>query len=90
MGNDEGGTLEALDDVCHGEGLAASGDAHEGLVAVPHAGAFNEAVDGLGLVAGGPEVGAYSEGALCGADHDGLMIPRVGAGAIPDASRTAR
>ena len=69
MGDDEGRTLELLDDVGHGEGLAAAGDAHKSLGVKSLACAFHQAVDGLRLVSRRPEVGGYLEGPLFGADH---------------------
>ena len=65
VGYDEGGSLEFLDDVGHGEGLAAAGDAHECLVDHVAGGAVDKLVDGLGLVACGPEVGDYLEVGQC-------------------------
>ena len=61
VGNDQRGALYLLDCAGHREGLAAAGDAHEGLV--PHAAldSFDDHVDCLGLVAGRPEVGGYLE-----------------------------
>ena len=78
VGDDEGRTLELLDDVGHGEGLAAAGDAHKSLGVKSLACAFHQAVDGLRLVSRRPEVGGYLEGPLFGADHGELMIPRAG------------
>ena len=55
--DDERRALHAVDDVGHGEGLAAAGDAEERLVLIAAAQAVDQLVDGLGLVAGGLEVG---------------------------------
>ena len=74
VGYDEGGALEFLDDVGHGEGLAASGDAHEGLVNHVAARAVDNLFDGLGLVAGGAEVGDYLEVGQCGASSPDHVI----------------
>ena len=57
--------LDACDDVGHGEGLAGAGDAEERLVLVAAAQAVDELVDGLGLVAGGLEVGDEFEVGHC-------------------------
>jgi hypothetical protein len=56
-GHDEGGAVGAGDDVGHGEGLAAAGDAEHGLVLVLLVEASDELIDGLRLVAGHLVVG---------------------------------
>jgi hypothetical protein len=51
MGEDEGGALDLLDDLGHGEGFAGAGDAEEDLVFLSGAEAGDELGDGAGLVA---------------------------------------
>ncbi len=48
---DEGGALELLDDLGHGEGLAGAGDAEEDLIFFAGVEAGDELGDGAGLVA---------------------------------------
>ncbi len=56
VAEDEDGAVLRGDDVGHGEGLAAAGDAEEALVLVAGAQGFEELADGLLLVAGRREV----------------------------------
>ncbi len=53
VGDDEHGAAELGGDVGHGEGFSGAGDAHEDLVLFSFVEAFDEGVDGGGLVAGG-------------------------------------
>ncbi len=55
--HDQRRTLQRLDDVSHGEGLARTGNAEQDVVAVAAAQALEQVIDGLGLVAGRLEVG---------------------------------
>jgi len=48
---DEGGALDLLDDLGHGEGLAGAGDAEEGLIFFTGGEAGDQLCDGVGLVA---------------------------------------
>ena len=57
VGYDESRAPDLLDDAGHREGLAAAGDAQQGLVPQIAGHAIGQPFDGLGLVAGGPEVG---------------------------------
>ena len=59
VGQHQGGLLDLLDDLGHGEGLAGAGDAQQGLLAQPVLDARGQGRDGLGLVPGG----------LIGGDH---------------------
>jgi hypothetical protein len=61
-GDDQGGTLDGLDDVGHREGLARTGDPEEDLVWVPLLDPPGQLFDGLGLVPPGLEVGDDPEG----------------------------
>ncbi len=61
-GDDQGGTLDGLDDVGHREGLARTGDPEEDLVRVPLFDPPGQLFDGLGLVPPGLEVGDEPEG----------------------------
>ena len=56
VGEHKGRALEPLDDARHRERLAAAGHAHEGLVVQTVLRPSNQAVDGVRLVACGPEV----------------------------------
>ena len=47
---DEGGAVELLDDLGHGEGFAGAGDAEQDLVLVAGVEAGDELADGAGLV----------------------------------------
>ena len=51
VGDDQGRSLQQLRDFCHGEGLAAAGDAHKGLVAFTTKGSFSQRLNRLRLVA---------------------------------------
>ncbi len=51
MREDEGGALELLDDLGHGEGFAGAGDAEEDLVFFAGVDAGDQLGDGSGLVA---------------------------------------
>ena len=53
MGQHQGGPLDLLNDLRHGEGLARAGDSQQGLLVQPHLDAVGQGVDGLGLVAAG-------------------------------------
>ena len=64
MGDDQDGAVEARGNVGHGEGFAGAGDAHEDLVFFALVEAFDEGVDGGGLVAGGLVGGFDGEGAV--------------------------
>ena len=66
---DDGGAVELLDHLGHGEGFAGAGDAEEHLVPVAVVDAADELRDGLGLVAAGLVVAGKLE------FHGGL--PRV-------------
>ncbi len=61
---DEGGALDLLDDLGHGEGLAGAGDAEEDLIFFAGGEAGDELGDGAGLVAlglvGGGELEVHS------------------------------
>ena len=48
--NDEGRSLEALNDVSHGEGFPRTGDAKEGLILVSFLDRSNQGIDCLGLI----------------------------------------
>ena len=61
MDQDQGGALHPLDDVGHGEGLAAAGHAEKGLLVIPLLEPLDELFHRLGLVAGEPEVGDDSK-----------------------------
>ena len=54
---DQGGALHPLDDVGHGEGLAAAGHAEKGLLVIAVLKPLDEVFHRLGLVAGESEVG---------------------------------
>ena len=56
---DQRRALHVLDDMGHGEGLARAGDAEQDLAALAAAHAFGQFGDGLGLVAGRPEIGHH-------------------------------
>ena len=56
MGDDQRRFIQLLDDICHRESLARTGDAKEGLTLVAFLEAFDQVSDGLGLVAGGGRV----------------------------------
>ena len=58
VGDDQGGPLHFLDDVGHGEGLAAAGNAQQGLVDQAVVDPIHQPLHGLGLVAGHLEVGS--------------------------------
>src|SRR6185312_11366458 len=60
---DQGGALGRLDDLGHGEGLAAAGDAQKDLVALGGVDAGHQLGDGGGLVAGGRVVADQLEAA---------------------------
>ena len=64
MAHDEGRAADARDDVRHGEGLAAAGDAFEGAVAAAGGEGGAYGVDGLRLVAGRREGGDELEGGV--------------------------
>ncbi len=51
VGEDEGGAVELLDDLGHGEGLARAGDAEQDLVLLAGGNAGDELVDGAALIA---------------------------------------
>ena len=51
MRQDQGRTVDRLDDLGHGEGLAAAGDAEQHLVLLPFADAAREFRDGGLLIA---------------------------------------
>ena len=53
MGQHQGGPLDPLDDLGHGEGLAGAGDAQQHLLLQSVLDALRQGRDGLGLVAGG-------------------------------------
>ena len=55
-GQDQGGQIQLLDDVGHGEGLAGAGDPQEHLVGMPRLDAPQQLLDGLGLVALGLKI----------------------------------
>ena len=57
MGDDQGGPLHFLDDIGHGEGLAAAGHAQQRLVDQAFLHAIDQPFHGPGLVAGHLEVG---------------------------------
>ncbi len=56
VGDDQRRFIQLLDDICHRESLARTGDAKEGLTLVAFLEAFDQVSDGLGLVAGGGRV----------------------------------
>ena len=62
---DEGGALQLLDDLGHGEGFAGAGDAEEDLVFFAGVDAGDEFGDGSGLVALGLVGGRELEVHLC-------------------------
>ena len=80
-GDDEGGAGVAGDDVGHGEGLAAAGDAEEGLVLVAGLEALHELVYGLGLVAGHVVVGDEAE-VWGGGSHIVPIVAGLGRGSL--------
>ena len=51
VGKDEGGTVELLDDLGHGEGLAGAGDAEQHLILLACVDAGDQFADGAGLIA---------------------------------------
>ena len=53
VGQHQGRPVALGNDVGHGKGLAAAGDAQQGLAAVPPLHPRHQLLDGLGLVAGG-------------------------------------
>ena len=53
VGQHQGGTLDGLDGLGHGKGLAGAGDAQQRLLRKPHLHAPGEGGDGRGLIAGG-------------------------------------
>ena len=53
VGQDQGGTLDLLDDLGHGEGLARSGDAQQRLLVQPHLDTPGQGLNSLGLVPAG-------------------------------------
>ena len=53
VGQHQGGALDALDDLGHGEGLAGAGDAQQHLLLQPVLNALRQRGNGLRLVAGG-------------------------------------
>ena len=53
VGQHQGGPLDGLDDLGHGEGLSGAGDAQEDLLLQPALDARRQGGDGLRLVAGG-------------------------------------
>ena len=59
MGDDQCRALDTLDDVRHGERLAAARDAHQRLVDHAPVDAVNDLINGLGLVSCRLEVGDY-------------------------------
>ena len=59
VGQHQGGALDLLDDLGHGEGLARAGDAQEGLLVQTHLNAVGQRLNGLRLVAGGRILGNH-------------------------------
>ena len=59
VGQHQGGALDLLDDLGHGEGLARAGDAQEGLLVQTHLNAVGQHLNGLRLVAGGRILGNH-------------------------------
>jgi hypothetical protein len=55
VADDEGGHLYRFDYLCHGKGLAGTGNALEHLEPVSGFDAFGKGGDGLGLIPGGLE-----------------------------------
>ncbi len=55
VGHHQGGLLDLLDHIGHGEGLPRAGDAHQHLVLFPFGQAADQRVDRLRLIAGGGE-----------------------------------
>ena len=53
VGQHQGGPLDLFDDLGHGVGLAAAGDAQQHLLAQPRLQPRRQLLNGLGLVAGG-------------------------------------
>ena len=53
MGQHQGGPLDLLDDLGHGEGLARAGDPQQSLLGQPQLHALGQGLNGLRLVAGG-------------------------------------
>ena len=53
MGQHQSGPLDLFDDLGHGVGLAAAGDAQQHLLAQTALQTLRQLLDGLGLVAGG-------------------------------------
>ena len=53
MGQYQGGTLDLLDDLGHGEGLARAGHSQQGLLVQPHLDPLGQSLNGLRLVAAG-------------------------------------
>ena len=74
--DDQGGTLDRLDGPGDGGGLARSGDAEEGLIAVAATQPFDQPGDGLGLVAGGAERRDHLEVGH-GTDGTGRLVTRM-------------
>ena len=52
VGQDQGGTIEPGDDICHGEGLARAGNTQQHLLIQAVFQAHHQIVDGLRLVPG--------------------------------------
>ena len=61
VGDHQGGALQALDDVCHGEGLAGARNAQQHLVLHAAFDAPHQFLYGLGLVAPGKEAAFETE-----------------------------
>ena len=57
MGEDEGGAVDALDDLGHGEGFAGACNSKQDLMLLAGVEAVDELVDGAGLVAAGLVLG---------------------------------
>ena len=57
VADDQRGPFRPRDDVSHGEGLAAAGNAEQGLVLKAFIQTFHQLIHRLGLVASHPEVG---------------------------------
>ena len=54
-------TVDAGDDIGHGEGLARAGDAEERLIPIAGVEAVYQLINGLGLIAGGLIIGYQFE-----------------------------
>ena len=61
MGHHDGGTLQFLHHMGHGEGLARARDPQQGLRGKTRPQPFHQLPDGLRLVAGRLETGLYLE-----------------------------